>query len=79
MTNAQFKQACELAFSYVDLSHENDSVICGFGLPDFEQVYARIGAVAKCIRWQCCQLNGGVDGEALEECRRNFRHKVIVC
>lgn len=64
--------------SDVDLSAYDDGILDGFGLPEFKPVHVVLEVAAKCIRWQCCQLNGGIDNEALEQCREAFRHRVFI-
>ena len=47
----------------------------GFGLPDFEPVQCTIEEVAQLIGYQCIQLNGALDQDALRviwEARRKF-------
>ena len=39
----------------------------GFGLPDFRPVTCTVEALAMLIRWQCFQLNGEINAEALQE------------
>lgn len=47
----------------------------GFGLPEFVPVACTIRELSALVAWQCIQLNGDVDGAALDEiwqCRRKF-------
>lgn len=78
MNKAEFQRAFAIAISKEDLSKFDDTVLDGFGLPDFVPVTVPIQSVAKMIRWQAIQLNGGIDNEALSLCRDRFRHKVTV-
>ncbi len=78
MTTQQFQAAVALAASDADLSHADDSVLFGFGLPNFKPVVATLQAIARTIRWQALQLNGQFDSEALNECHQLFRHRVTV-
>jgi len=78
MTTAQFQAAFDIAKSDRDLTAVDDSVMYGYGLPDFKPVVATIEAVARTIRWQCQYLTGGWDSEALNECRNLFRHRVTI-
>lgn len=78
MNKAEFKRAYEIATSERDLQDVDDSMLFGFGLPDFQPVVATIEAAAKTIRWQSVQLNGGIDQEALNECQNHFRRKVMI-
>ena len=67
MNKNELSQAFDLARSKADLSQEDDSVFMGFGLPDFKPVYVTIGQVARLIRWQCGQFNGGWDSHNLQQ------------
>lgn len=79
MNAQQFSAAVAMArSSEVDLTAYDDTILFGFGLPDFQPVSVVLEVAAKCIRWQVCQLNGGIDNEALEECREFFRRRVII-
>jgi hypothetical protein len=79
MTNEQFQRAYDLAIdpNFSSLKHDI-SIFDGFGLRGFQPITATIEAVAACIRWQCCQMNGGIDQEALTECHDAFRRKVTM-
>ena len=77
MTLQQFQQAFDIAKNFNrDLSNVDDSILFGYGLPDFKPVHTTLEAVAKTIRWQALQFNGQWDAEALNEVaeagRRNF-------
>ena len=72
MTVNQFRRAYALAMSAVDLSKWDMSLLDGFGLPNFQPVVVALEAVARCIRWQVCQWNGGIDADALQECHCFF-------
>ena len=78
MNNAQFKEACAIAFSDEDLSQVNDDILFGFGLPEFKPIVTNLRTVAKTIRWQSQQLNGEIDNEALNQCKTLMRHKVSI-
>lgn len=78
MNKAEFQRAYKIATSDHDLSDADDSSLFGFGLPDFQPVATTIEAAAKTIRWQCVQLNGGIDTVALDECRQLFRRRVQI-
>ncbi len=67
MTRQQLGRAFVLATSSEDLTRENYDNLCGFGLPGFNPVFTTVRAVARLIRWQCVQLNGGIDSRALSE------------
>jgi hypothetical protein len=79
MIAAEFKAACKLAFDKtIDLTGENDDSFWGFGLPGFKPIMATIRQAAKAIRYQCWQLDGGIDNENLQECRSAFRKSVTI-
>lgn len=78
MNKAEFQRAYALAVSDTDLSGADDSLLDGFGLPDFEPVAVTVEAAARTIRWQCVMLNGQIDAEALNDCRTAFRRKVQI-
>lgn len=78
MDAKQFREAVALAHSDVDLSAFNDDILFGFGLPDFQPVSVPLEVAARCIRWQCVMMNGGLDQDALEECRTLFRRRVFI-
>lgn len=65
MTTAELKEATALALSREDI---NDSIDCfdGFGLPSFTPVICTIRQLARLVRWQCVQLNGQIDNEAMQ-------------
>jgi hypothetical protein len=77
MTLQQFQEAFAIAKDFArDLSNVDDSVLYGYGLPNFKPVHTTLEAVAKVIRWQALQFNGQWDSVALNEVaelgRRNF-------
>jgi hypothetical protein len=72
MTRDQFRRAYAIAMSDRDLSNVDMDCLNGFGLPDFKAVVVPIEAVARIIRYQTFQLNGGIDIGALTECRKFF-------
>lgn len=77
MTLQQFQEAFAIAKDFDrDLSNVDDSVLYGYGLPEFRQVHTTLEAVAKTIRWQSLQFNGQWNAVALNEVvelgRRNF-------
>jgi len=72
MLKDQFDRAFAIARSKADLSQVDDSILFGYGLPDFAPVTVPIETVAKTIRWQALQFNGQWDTEELEACRRAF-------
>jgi hypothetical protein len=78
MNKAEFQKAYEIACGDQDLSDFDLDLLDGFGLPDFQPVTVPIETVARCIRWQCFYIGGGIDQDALNECRNAFRRKVTV-
>lgn len=56
----------------IDLSNVDDSVLFGFGCPDFQPVEVSIKAIAKCMRWQCCTFAGGWDEKQWNEDRQHW-------
>ena len=76
MTKQQFSQALEIAKSDRDLSNIDNSVIFGYGLPDFKPVHVTLEMVAKEIRWNSFMFSGEICSTALNEVathgRRNF-------
>jgi hypothetical protein len=79
MNNDQFKKAVEIARNTnIDLSKFDISILSGFALASFKKVSTIIEVAAACIRWQCLQLNGGIDNENLNECKIHFRTKVEI-
>jgi hypothetical protein len=79
MNNDQFKKAVEIARdTNIDLSKFDISILNGFALASFKKVSIIIEVAAACIRWQCLQLNGGIDNENLNECKIHFRTKVQI-
>lgn len=78
MNQRQFQKACDLAFSDVSLLHVDDSLLSGYGLPDFKPVCVTLEAAARTIRWQCQMMSGEVSQEGLDECRKGFGRKVQI-
>lgn len=67
MTKTELKVCLAIAQSPSDLSRFDDSILYGFGCPDFQPVMVSPFAVAKCIRWQCCKFNGEFDWQQFNE------------
>lgn len=78
MTNAEFKNAAEIAKSNADLTGIDTQVLFGYGLAGFAPVAATIEAIAAVIRWDCLMLNGEFDSIALDNLHSIFRRKVMV-
>jgi hypothetical protein len=78
MNRTQLNAAVTLAQTNADLSAHDDSILHGFGLHAFAPVVVTIPQLARMIRWQCVQLNGGIDSDALNEIARIGRTKFTV-
>jgi hypothetical protein len=78
MTKQQFDKAVSIARSNVSLDNVDDTILDGCALPDFKPVTVTLEATARFIRWHCCQLNGQIDSEALNEMRNISRKKWLV-
>jgi|PlaIllAssembly_1097288.scaffolds.fasta_scaffold57267_5 hypothetical protein len=78
MTKVEFQRAYALAISDEPLDDAEFDSLIGFALPAFQAVAATVRSVARMIRWQCVYFSGGIDGEALAECQRCFRHRVTL-
>lgn len=78
MTANEFKAAVAIAKSDADLSNEDTSHMCGFGLREFKPVVVTPRQVAVMIRWQAGCLDGSWDAEAMNEVRTAGRRNFIV-
>jgi hypothetical protein len=78
MTTQQLSAALELAQSDADLSRESIGHFDGYGLNGFEPVLCTVQQVARLVRWQCIQLNGATDADALNELAQFGRRRFIV-
>ena len=78
MTNAEFKNAAEIAKSTADLSGIDTEVLFGYGLRSFAPVATTLETVAAVIRWDCLMMNGEFDSLALDNLHNIFRRKVTV-
>ena len=78
MTTQEFKRAFTIASSDQDLTNVNMGHLFGFGLQDFQPVSTTVEAVARMMRWQAHQMDGGWDEQALDEIRQCGRTKFIV-
>jgi len=79
MTKQEFHEAWQIASSDRDLTYVDDTPLHGCGLPDFQRISCTIEQVAKLLRWQCCCIFGGYDGEELAEMGRIARTKFLIC
>jgi hypothetical protein len=50
----------------------------GFALPGYQPKAVTTAQVAALIRWQCFQLNGDIDADALQEIANAGRHRFTV-
>ena len=66
MTKPELAKAFDIAKSDKELV-DNLHLFNGFGLKDFQPVYCTLDDVAKIIRYQCQQMNGGWDMEAFQD------------
>jgi len=78
MTKNELSDAFTLAQSPDTLGNAEMDLFYGFGLPGFAPVYCTLRDVARLIRWQCSQLNGGWDREALQEIATHGRKRFQV-
>ena len=67
MKRDQLEKAVQLALSKADLDLADLAMFDGFGLAGFRPVTVTTRALAMLIRWQCVQLNGQINSEALDE------------
>jgi hypothetical protein len=65
MTKKELSLALEIAKSDKDFSNVDDSILEGLYLKYFKPVTTTLDVVAKTIRWNTFQLNGGIDSEEL--------------
>lgn len=77
MNASEFKKAFKLAQSDKPISADTSNLL-GYGLPCFVPVVTTIEAVAKEIRHQGCQLNGGWDMEAVQAVRDHGRRAFVI-
>jgi hypothetical protein len=79
MTLAQFQVAVKAAQNpTLDLTATDDTMLFGYGLPEFKPVHTTIAAVAKVIRWQARQFNGQWDMVELDALAKLARRKFII-
>ena len=81
MTKKEFDAAVTIAKDGPSLAHEldnMDTLFDGFALASFEAVTCTLDQVAMLIRWQCHQLNGQWDMEAMNEIRTHGRKRFMV-
>ena len=78
MNKAELNEALAVAKSNADLSMEDISIFDGFGLSDFQPVHVTIGQVARLIRYQCQQMDGGYDAENFNDIAEFGRKRFTV-
>lgn len=79
MTFQEFQSAFSIAKNFnLDLINVDDSILYGYGLPEFKPVHTTLEAVAKTIRWQALQFNGQWDAHELNEVARLGRKNFLV-
>lgn len=78
MKATQLQAALDIARSDAALNIEDIGIFDGYGLRGFEPITCTVEALAMLIRWECVQLNGEINAEALAELARVGRHKFTV-
>ena len=78
MKTADLDRALAIARSGRPLNVADLSIFDGFGLPDFKPVTCTVEALAMLVRWQCVQLNGEINAEALQEIATYGRKRFLV-
>ena len=78
MNKAELNEAFAVAKSNVDLSMEDISNFDGFGLSDSRRFHVTIGQVARLIRYQCQQMDGGYDAENFNDIAEFGRKRFTV-
>lgn len=78
MKASEFALAARIARSSQDLSTVDDSPLWGCGLPGFVPVFVTVEQVAKFVRYQTVQFNGGIDAEAMAECAKIARKAFLI-
>jgi hypothetical protein len=79
MTTKQLSAAFAMANSNDFRSNPADlAIFDGFGLKSFQPIVATTAALAVLIRWQCMQLCGDFDLDALNEIRVCLRRKLTI-
>lgn len=67
MTKDQLSAAMTIAKAEGSLLNEDLAIFEGYGLPSFKAITCTVRQVAALIRWQCVNIDGGIDGLALQE------------
>jgi len=74
MTKSELSKATKMAQEGNAGILETDKFL-GFGLTNFQPVTVTLKELAQLVAWQCVQLNGEIDGDALNEIARHGRHR----
>lgn len=59
-----------------ELEYYKIGILTGCGLSDFKPVHVTLRTAAAHVRYQCMQMNGEWNEEAVNDCRDIFRKKV---
>ncbi len=79
MNAKQIKDATKIAQNYsIDLSNANTDILFGFGCPDFKKVTVSLEVVARCMRWQSSQMDGGWDWKQYNEDIPYYKKNVLI-
>lgn len=79
MKKSQLDQAVKVAQDQSQsLLNEDITIFNGFALTGFKTVVCTIRQLAALVRWQAVQLNGSIEGTALNEIANIGRHKFNV-
>ncbi len=78
MKTADLDRALAIARSGRPLNVADLSIFDGFALPGFQPVTCTVEALAMLVRWQCVQLNGEINAEALLEIATYGRKRFLV-
>lgn len=75
---SKLQEAYRIAVSKEDLSGVDVDILLGIGLKVFSPVIVPVRTVAKFIRWQCVNIDGSIDGEALDEMMKLLKSKTTI-
>jgi hypothetical protein len=77
MKAKEFAEACRMAKAHEYKQGDGD-VLIGCGLPEFKPVACTLAAAAEHIAWQCINLDGTINNEALDETWKIARYKWLI-
>lgn len=77
MTKKQIAECAALAQSG-NCPSVDDSPLHGIALPDYREGYANKGQIARFLRYQCLQFNGGWDNAEFENLAYLLKRKVMM-